>query len=82
MWAFGFFSRIERRISAVVHDLPVPVVPRMAKCLPSRSLTRTIAGMFASWRMPPTRTEPFMSPQNAHSSSFVFATRTRSPSEG
>ena len=43
MCAAGFFCRIERRISAVVHDLPVPVVPRMAKCLPSRSSTRIIA---------------------------------------
>ena len=57
MCAAGFFSRIERRISAVVHDLPVPVVPRMAKCLPSSSSTRTMAGIVLSWRMEPTRTD-------------------------
>ena len=32
-------------MSAVVHDLPVPVVPSMAKCLPSSSSTRTMAGI-------------------------------------
>ena len=45
MCAAGLRSRIERRIKAVVHDLPVPVVPRIAKCLPSRSSTRIIAGI-------------------------------------
>ncbi len=80
--AAGFFSRMARRISAVVQDLPVPVVPRMAKCLPSRSSTRTMAGIEVSWRMQPTRTERSVSPQKAISSSGLQATRTRSPSEG
>ncbi len=57
MCAAGFFCRIARRISAVVQDLPVPVVPRMAKCLPSRSSTRTMAEIDGSCRMQPTRTE-------------------------
>ncbi len=82
MWAAGFFSRIARRISAVVQDLPVPVVPRMARCFPSSSSTRTIAGMVLSWRMQPMRTEREGSPQKAASSSLLKATRTRSPSAG
>ena len=69
-------------MSAVVHDLPVPVVPRMARCLPSSSSTRTMAGMVLSWRMQPTRTERLGSPQKAAPSSALEATRTRSPSEG
>ena len=69
MCAAGFFIRMARRISAVVHDLPVPVVPRMAKCLPSRSSTRTMAEMLGSWRMQPTRTEWRLSPLKASSSS-------------
>jgi hypothetical protein len=48
---------MERKIKGVVQDLPVPVVPRMAKCLPSRSSTRIMAAMEGSWRMQPTRTE-------------------------
>ena len=56
-------------MSAVVQDLPVPVVPRMAKCLPSRSSTRIMAEMEGSWRMQPTRTELRLSPQKACSSS-------------
>ena len=82
MCAAGFFCRIERRISAVVQDLPVPVVPRMAKCLPSRSSTRIMAEIDGSWRMQPTRTELRLSPQKACSSSWREATRTRSPSAG
>ena len=82
MCAAGFFCRIERRISAVVQDLPVPVVPRMAKCLPSSSSTRMVAAIEGSWRMQPTRTEARLSPQKACSSSAREATRTRSPSVG
>ena len=82
MCAAGFFSTMERKISAVVHDLPVPVVPRTAKCLPSNSSTRTIAGIVLSWRMEPTRTIAPLPPQKAISSSDFDATRTRSPSAG
>ena len=45
MCACGFLSRMRLRISATAQDLPVPVVPRTAKCLPSSSSILTIAGM-------------------------------------
>ena len=82
MWAAGCFCRIARRISAVVQDLPVPVVPNMAKCLPSRSSTRMVAEIEGSCRMQPIRTELRRSPQKACSSSWREATRTLSPSAG
>ena len=82
MCAAGFLARIARKMSAVVQDLPVPVVPRMARCFPSSSSTRTMAGMVLSWRMQPMRTERLESPQKAASSSLLEATRTRSPSAG
>ena len=36
MWPCGLASRIARRITVTAHDLPAPVVPSTAKCLPSR----------------------------------------------
>ena len=82
MWAAGCFCRMARRISAVVQDLPVPVVPTIAKCLPSRSSTRTLAEIVGSCRRQPTRTVLRRSPQKACSSSSREATRTRSPRDG
>ena len=43
MCELGFCITIWRRITAAAQDLPAPVVPRMAKCLPSSSSTRAWA---------------------------------------